>query len=58
MSITKRVDSQEGKGMFNQPRRLLIAIIISELTQGGKEKPPATARRRLSGETVGIDLWL
>ncbi len=23
-----------------------------------EEKPPATVRRRPSGETVGIDLWL
>jgi len=46
MSITKRADSQEERG---HPRAFVVSA---------EEKPPATARRRPSGETVGIDLWL
>jgi hypothetical protein len=34
-------------------RLLVIHCVVS-----AEEKPPATVRRRLSGETVGIDLWL
>jgi len=47
-----------GSYLMSITKRALIVKKEWAFTAPAEEKPPATVRRRLSGETVGIDLWL